>query len=206
MRLNLYNIFTGVAVAIMGGFLVPQISEAIKTEDPDTPDSEVLQKSLFCMTMLGVGECLGGLAIGKFVDKTSSRAGLVYFLVETWIACGITLYAHWLERYGWHWFVVCFMWGIIDSSGATLASIILGFEFVEKTEPFSVYRFLRAFTTFGILLIESELKNATAGRGYLAVVCAIGTISILRALSFDFKKNGDKKIIKVVPMDTKRTT
>ena len=87
MRLNLYHIFTGVVVAVFGGFLVPTIADAIKAEDPDTEDSEILQKGLFCMTVFGVGECIGGLAIGKFVDKTSSRAGLVYFLVANCITC-----------------------------------------------------------------------------------------------------------------------
>ena len=42
MRLNLYHIFTGVVVAVFGGFLVPTIADAIKAEDPDTEDSEIL--------------------------------------------------------------------------------------------------------------------------------------------------------------------
>ena len=65
----------------------------------------------------------------------------------------LTIYVHSLEKYDWTWFVVCFCWGILDSTDNTLILIILGSEFTQKTEQFSVYKFLQSFSAFiGVLI------------------------------------------------------
>ena len=159
MRLNLFFIFSGFAVSIYGGFLVPTISDAIEKTYDHISDDDKLKKSLFCMIALGVAECFGGLLLGKIVDRFGNRRGVFFVLVVNVVTVAITVYVHSVKHYDWRWYMVCFFWGILDSSDNTLISTILGFEFTSKTEPFSVYKFLQSFSAFMGFLIESEVTS-----------------------------------------------
>ena len=63
-------------------------------------------------------------------------------------------------------------------------SSLLGFQFVSKTTPFSVYKFLQSLLIFVMTCIESVLDSQTSYVSYFAVCYAVSVISWIVLLKF----------------------
>ena len=207
MRMNLFFIYSGFVLASYGGFLVPTISDAVVDSDPGVSDDEKLKKSLLCLIALGVAECFGGLLLGKIVDRFGSRPGLFFVLAVNIVTVGLTVYVHSVRHYDWRWFLVCFCWGILDSSHNTLINTILAFEFTSKTEPFSVYKFLQSLAAFVGFIIESELSSFNDTRWFFVSVGLLGVVASLLVLTFPFTEKAPAEGAKggLAANDTVRT-
>lgn len=92
------------------------------------------------MIAFGVGEILGCFFIGFVVDKFGSRKAS---LVNVGICAIMTLLTLiYVIIFDWNAplaYAMCFMWGIEDSATNTHCQEMLGFEFDNNSEPFSVY-------------------------------------------------------------------
>ena len=72
----------------------------------------MLIKSMYCMTMFGVGELISGLVVGPLIDNFGSRkiAAANFFIIA--IMTAVTLYSvKRLNFDGWS-FVMCLFWGL----------------------------------------------------------------------------------------------
>lgn len=71
----------------------------------------------------------------------------------------ITVFSILSEHYGWLTFVMCFIWGIQDGAVNIHTFQILGFEFVSKSEPFSVFNLVQGIAVFGVEGIQGSIDS-----------------------------------------------
>ena len=91
------------------------------------------------MIAFGAGEILGCFFIGFIVDKFGSRKAALVNVVICLVMTGVTLAFLLVNQYNALAYVMCFMWGIEDSATNTHLQEMLGFEFANNSEPYSVY-------------------------------------------------------------------
>lgn len=94
------------------------------------------------MVLFGVGEILGCFFIGYIVDKKGSKVATIFNVVIIILMGGVTIAYICVYKYGFLAFLMCFLWGFQDSAVNTHSQEILGFEFDNNSEPFSVYNIL----------------------------------------------------------------
>ena len=91
------------------------------------------------MIGFGVGEILGCFFIGFVVDKFGSRKAAWVNVGICLIMTAVTLVFLILNKYNASAYVMTFLWGIEDSATNTHLQEMMGFEFDNNSEPFSVY-------------------------------------------------------------------
>jgi predicted MFS family arabinose efflux permease len=129
--------WTGVSIAFFSGNLVELMSLTINGDE-----QEKFKKSMASMILFGVGEIFGCFFIGLIVDKLGSKIASG-FLIAIMISMTLSTLAYCVNwEFGWLAFLMCFLWGFQDSSVNTHAQEILGFEFYNNFEPFSVFNIL----------------------------------------------------------------
>lgn len=144
MKINAFTTVGGIVLAIYSGFMVKMISNTIENKD------EKLSKSLYCMMVLGVGEITGAFAIGKLIDITSNRVGVLCTLVSVILAFSSLVYTHSRNSYDAFWFLTALLFGLVDSFISTVGNSINGSEFMSDDgkkgviEPFAIVKFLRS--------------------------------------------------------------
>ena len=103
---------------------------------------------MIAMVLFGLGEILGCFYIGFIVDRWGSKRAAFHNIVIVLIMGGITMGFIVQYEFGALAFLMCFMWGLQDSSVNTHTQEILGFEFDNNQEPFSVYNILQCIACF----------------------------------------------------------
>jgi hypothetical protein len=58
-------------------------------------------------------------------------------------------------EYGWLAFFMSFVWGFVDSANCTHTSEMLGFEFDNNSQPYSIDNLGQAVGAFVFLIIEA---------------------------------------------------
>ncbi len=98
---------------------------------------------MLAMILFGIGEILGCFFIGTIVDRLGSRTASVMniMIMVAMTLCTCTYCYIW--EFSWLAFLMCFLWGFQDSAINTHSGEILGFEFDNNSEPFSVYNILQ---------------------------------------------------------------
>ena len=129
--------FTGISISYYSGILVDMMSTTLL----NVGDDNELQffSSMLAMSVFGVGEVFGCFFIGFIIDKFGSKRATLVILGIIVVMTGFTFAYIGVWKFGPLAYLMCFMWGFQDSAVNTHASEILGFEFDEVTEPFSVY-------------------------------------------------------------------
>jgi len=98
-----------------------------------------MMKCLFAMVSLGLGEIVGGFYIGQVIDKLGNKAASVSNLVFVALQTLIVLVYIYRNKYTLLVFAMTFIWGFADSGVNTHLTEILGFEFENNSEPFSIF-------------------------------------------------------------------
>ena len=98
------------------------------------------------MIAFGVGEILGCFFIGWVVDKFGSRKAAWVNVGICAIMTGVTLAFLMVNEYNALAYAMTFMWGIEDSATNTHLQEMLGFEFDNNSEPYSVYNGTQALS------------------------------------------------------------
>lgn len=80
-----------------------------------------------------------------------------------------------------------FIWGFADSGVNTHISEILGFEFDNNVEPYSIFNLVQSFSVFIILIIEAFIKTRTHYFVFITLTGIIGVIICAYSLKFDYK-------------------
>lgn len=100
------------------------------------------------MVAFGFGEVVGSILIGIIIDKIGSKKTSLVNIFIILILINVTGYSVYSERYDWITFLMCFLWGLQDSSLNIHTFQILGFEFISQSEPFGVFNILEGISAF----------------------------------------------------------
>ncbi len=111
-------------------------------------DQAQFKWSMLAMVLFGVGEILGCFYIGFIVDRYGSKAAIFHNLVIILLMGGITFAFIIVYEFNFLAYLMCFIWGFQDSAINTHSQEILGFEFDNNQEPFSVYNILQCIACF----------------------------------------------------------
>lgn len=97
--------------------------------------------ALYAMTLLGIGEIIGGQLIGNIRDKMNNKVAIIMELVLLVISLTVVVIFNSKNRFNIMAYFMCFLWGLQDSGLNCIIRCILGFEFDSKIIPFSVFNF-----------------------------------------------------------------
>ena len=137
-RLFIPQLFwSGVSIAFFSGNLVEIMGATI-----DGDDHLKFKHSNLAMVLFGIGEILGCFVIGYIVDRFGSRVASVMNIVIMISMTLVTVIYCVVWQFSWVAHLMCFLWGFQDSALNTHSGEILGFEFDNNSEPFSVYNIL----------------------------------------------------------------
>ena len=114
------------------------MSDAIGGDD----DHKQFKLSMLAMVLFGVGEILGCFFIGFIVDRYGSKIATIFNLLIMLTMGLVTIAFIVVYEFNYLAFLMCFLWGFQDSAINTHSQEILGFEFNNNSEPFSVYNIL----------------------------------------------------------------
>jgi predicted MFS family arabinose efflux permease len=83
------------------------------------------------MVAFGIGEVVGSIIIGIIIDKIGSKKTSLVNILIILIMINVTAASVYSEKYDWMTFLMCFLWGLQDSSLNIHTFQILGFEFIS---------------------------------------------------------------------------
>lgn len=148
-------LWTGISIAFYSGILVVMMQEAIGGDD----DQYQFKMSMFALVLFGVGEIVGCFYIGFIVDRFGSRVATFCNLINIVAMIGVTIAFLIVFEFNYLAWLMCFLWGICDSAVNTNTQEIIGFEFDNNSEPFSVFNTLQCIANFAFQLIISTVKG-----------------------------------------------
>lgn len=96
---------------------------------PDDEENDQFMKSMFCLTVLGIGEIFGGFYIGYVIDHYGNKAASISNIITVLIQTIAVLAYIVIDEYSWLAFAMCFAWGFQDNCINTHCSELMGFEF-----------------------------------------------------------------------------
>lgn len=82
----------------------------------DLSDKQKTSYSLFAMVNFGVGEIIGGLMMGFFIDKFGSKCASVKNIVLVLVMVVITYGAIFVGQFNYLSFMMTFIWGYMDGA------------------------------------------------------------------------------------------
>jgi predicted MFS family arabinose efflux permease len=132
--------WTGISIAYYSSCLVPMIT--------DTIAEDKLKRSIVAMVVFGFGEVIGGLIIGQVIDRRGSRYVAVVNVLIVLIMTFVTLAFLGINQFNLLAFLMTFMWGLQDSTVNTHCFEMLGFEFDNNSEPYSIFNLAQALGVF----------------------------------------------------------
>ena len=145
--------------------------------------------------MLGIGEMVGGVAMGQVVDNFGSRVGTILNVLTIVFACGISFWQIESNQYDWVTFLFTFAWGFSDGAINTHSNQMMGFEFETSSDPFSIFNSVQAIAIFSFQMLQSLLntKKRSDLSLYTGVVMVLGVFMCGTTFFFKFKFNREIK-------------
>ncbi|CDW80707.1 major facilitator superfamily protein [Stylonychia lemnae] len=190
MRLFLLQQFwTGVSIAYYSGTLTPLISATL----PNDSDSDKLSKSMLAMVAFGVGEVVGGLLIGYLIDTKGSKFVVIANVVIMILMVFFTIFYSVAFTYSPLAFVMTFLWGVQDGGVNTHCFEMLGFEFANNYEPYSIFNLLQALGASIFLIVASFVNDQSTFIGYSSAIGAFGILSCGITYFFRFRETQEDK-------------
>ena len=83
------------------------------------------------MVAFGIGEVVGSIIVGIIIDKIGSKKTSIVNILIILILINVTAVSVYSEKYDWMTLLMCFLWGLQDSSLNIHTFQILGFEFIS---------------------------------------------------------------------------
>lgn len=139
------------------------------------------------MVAFGLGEVVGSAIIGQIIDKWGSRAAALANVCIIISMTGVTLSFLLVNSFNWLAFAMTLLWGIQDSTVNTHCFEMLGFEFDNNVEPFSVFNLWQALGVFIFSFIETLLETREHYIVFISVIGVLGVLSCGTTYYFDFK-------------------
>jgi len=126
---------------------------------PNESDSVKLQRSMTAMVVFGFGEVFGGLIIGQIIDSKGSKFVALLNVLIMILMISVTLLYIGLYEYSWLVFLMTFLWGFQDATVNTHCFEMLGFEFENNYEPYSIFNLLQAAGACIFLILETCIDS-----------------------------------------------
>mmetsp|Transcript_17947 Transcript_17947/g.17138 ORF Transcript_17947/g.17138 Transcript_17947/m.17138 type:complete len:173 (+) Transcript_17947:111-629(+) len=167
--------------------LVVMISETLPSGTEEL-DRENYMKSMYAMVVFGGGEICGGFFIGQIVDRINSKAAIWVNLASMVVMTGFTLGFLADFSYGWLVFAMTFTWGFQDGCVNTHSFEMIGFEFQDSAESFSVFYLVESIGVVIFSVIDAFVTNRKAYMIYSLGIGALGMGLCSLTLTFQFKK------------------
>jgi predicted MFS family arabinose efflux permease len=111
------------------------------------------------MVLFGIGEIFGCFFIGFIVDRLGSKVAALFNVLIIIIMVVVTVVYISLGEYFWLVYFMTFLWGFQDSAVNTHSQEMLGFEFDNNSEPFTVYNIIQSVGCFIFQIIESYVDG-----------------------------------------------
>lgn len=164
-------------------------------EDKGSTQENSLGQANYAMIFFGVGEILGCFFIGWVVDKYGSyKATVVNCIIMTAMGIVTVIYAI-VYDFGILAFAMCFLWGFQDSAVNTHSQEILGFEFENNSEPFSVFNIAQCIATAFFSLVQIWIDTQQSYIIYAIFIFILGFGSVANTLRFKFREQDRKDMI-----------
>ena len=209
------SVYSGVLIILMtrsmsSGTKHGDLHDVGKSGDQDFVDNNNKREkaALLAMIMLGFGEIVGGLIVGKVRDTIGNKPCIFFQILL--VAASLFMILRFNNSNDFDYFpayMMCFLWGTQDSGTNCFINCILGFEFDSKILPFSVFKFTQSLFIFVFQLVQSKVLDTDAIpdiddqvntlQTYLIAVGAFGILSLLIMIPFKFKETGEEETGKV---------
>ncbi len=144
--------------------------------------------SMFAMAVLGIGEVTGCFFIGFIVDKYGSKRAILCNLVLICMMMSSTITFIIQYKFNYMAWIMCFFWGFTDSAINTNTQEMLGFEFDNNSEAFSVANIFQCIASFCFQMIISFLKGKDQYLYFTIGCAAIAFLSIGITYFFPFRE------------------
>jgi len=157
-------LWTGAALAYSSGILIPimreqQLEDRRKQGGDEPREEELMATASQALVLLGLGHCVFGVLMGKLLDRTSMKVGVL----ASCIVLAVTITLSWLtvEKMSFDklTYLCMFFWGASQAMINTLVFTILGFEFKAKALPFTVYTFLQGLSIVVFFSVQEKIKQ-----------------------------------------------
>eukprot|EP00347_Sterkiella_histriomuscorum_P024487 403330943 len=153
MQLMLMYIVT---VSLAGGIPLSIFVSLVSETMHGTHDQqEQLFYSMLVMSVQGLGQIFGGFILDKVIKRyRSNRLGIICVAITSILAFGTLILYTSIYEYSFLAYVFGFFFGVLDSSSSTHASMLIGFEFEDKSViAFGLQNFIKcAFLGFNALV------------------------------------------------------
>ena len=185
--------WTGVSIAFFSGNLTEMMVYSISKDGKD--NEAALGQASFAMVLFGAGEILGCFFIGWIVDHYGSyKACKANVAIMLLMGIFTVLYAI-INKFSFLAYVMCFLWGFQDSAVNTHTQEILGFEFENNSEPFSVFNICQCIAMACFSIIQIAVDSQTEYIIYGICVSLIGMLACGNTLRFKFREEERKEMI-----------
>ena len=127
------------------------------------------------------------------VDRKSSKLASLVNAGLVLLTALVTLGYLSNPAFTWYIFFMSFLWGVQDGSVNTHCLEMLGFEFDDNTEPFSIFSMFEAVAVFIFQLVQAGVDSDPANKRYdygtyIGITGVLGTLMCGCTYYFDFKE------------------
>ena len=151
-------IVTALNIGVFSNTFVTMMTQTMKGQDIKKDDRE--PDALLCMIGLGVGEIGGSIAFGKVTDMDSHSKKILINVIAPSIACVMLILYTAIYKFTFYFSIIMTLtWGVQDAGINCLLNSLLGFQFVSKTTPFAVFKFLQSLFIFIVAMVCTQIKT-----------------------------------------------
>ena len=180
----IWFISNGVLVAVYSGFL-PYFVDLSAGYSYGFNDKDQEFYTDLVMILFGVGEAVGGIAIGAILDKMGNRFGIILTFIYMIISFVLIFVGIFILKYDALWYIAALFTGLADSSHTTTNTSLLGTEYKGKKEPFAVFRFCRGIGGLVFFILEAFLEHeGWKSYGFMIAVAVIYIVGFIMTFSF----------------------
>ena len=146
-------VWSGLSFAYWFGFTDTIVGQRLSDKKSETVQYKT---TLLALSILGVGEIVGAIGMGRIIDKSSPKIwGIVNVtnLVPVWALAFLAIQ---FPNSDFLLYLFTFAWGYMDAQVNTHLLLMLGFDFDTLQEPFSIGIMVRS-TAATILFLLQDL-------------------------------------------------
>ncbi|CDW84340.1 major facilitator superfamily protein [Stylonychia lemnae] len=180
--------WTGISIAFYSSALTPMITETIQDS------GKKLERSMIAMVIFGIGQVAGSLLVGQIIDRRGSKYVSMLNCGIIFIMTFCTLAFLGINKFNMLAFLMTFIWGVQDAFVNINCLQILGFEFDNNSEPFSIFNMAQALGVFIFQIIESVIDSRIKYMIYTGFIGLIGLYSCGLTYFFDFREHNSQPL------------
>ncbi|CDW71948.1 major facilitator superfamily protein [Stylonychia lemnae] len=180
-----FQLLVGISQSLyIGAFMIILTNSMV---DKGWDSNKQLSMSFYAMIPLGVGELIGSIIIGNYIDKYGHKATIIPCLISLVVACTLVICHCAINQFTILAYFMTFFWGVFDSFINNLMNCMLGFEFESNNTPYSVSTAVWSTSFFIVLILEAQMSSNFHYLILLTCSLVYGIISLAILSKFKFK-------------------